>query len=261
MEKQTKIIFLILFVLLFSVTGCKKSPFDMFTATGPIVTETRELAKTFYRIKMCDNIDVELVSSDEQKVEVTAGANLMQKIKTTITFDSCLIIANENQVNWVRSYDKPLKIRVYYKLLRTVDYHSVGNLTSEDTIRGLLTKMQDSTYRTFFAIQVQEGSGDIDLKVNCQWSSLSIYYGTANLTVSGYSAISTINSYSYGYVDAQHLRTLHTYMGVTGSNDCKVHAENELSADITNIGDVYYYGNPKKVIRKGNGKGRLIKME
>lgn len=234
----------------------------MFTATGPIVTETREFSEFFCRIKMHDNVDVELISGNEQKVEITAGENLMQKIKTTLTDDSCLIIANENECNWVRSYDKPLKVRVYYKEMETIYYHSVGNLTSMDTIRGFLTQIQqDSSYRKYFSIFVEEGSGDIDLKVNCEWNSIVLLYGTAAIKVSGYSHVNFINSYSYGYIDAQYLITNHTYANLTGSNDCRVRAKNELSVTITNIGDMYYYGNPQKVSREGNGKGRLLKME
>lgn len=261
MEKQTKITLLILSAILFSMTGCRKSPFDMFTATGPIVSETRELPEFFYRIKMYNNVDVELISSDKQKVEITAGKNLISKIKTEITADSSLIIANENQSNWVRSYDKPLKVRVYYKKLGEVQYYSVGKLKSLDTIRGFLTQVQDSIYKERFAIAVEEGAGDIDLKVNCEWSSIGLFYGTADIKISGYSLVNNINSYSYGYIDAQNLKTSYTYLNLTGSNDCRVHAKNELSANITNIGDVYYYGSPRVVSRKGNGKGRMIKME
>ena len=261
MEKQTKIMLLILSAILFSMTGCKKSPFDVFTATGPIVTETRELTEFFCRIKMHDNVDVELISSSEQKVEITAGENLMRKIKTTLTADSCLIIENENQCNWVRSYDKPLRVRVYYKEMETIYYHSVGNLTTLDTLHGFLIQMQDSSYRERFSIFVEEGSGDIDLKVNCEWTTIGLLYGTTAIKISGYSLVNYINSYSYGYIDAQYLTTSHTYVNLTGSNDCRVRATNELSVNITNIGDVYHYGNPKKVSREGNGKGRLIKME
>lgn len=274
MEEKIKIFLIIGFLLVMS--SCKKSPFDCFTSTGEITTQTRTITPYFCNINMFDNVDIELISSDEQKVEVTAGENIIDNIKTLISKeDSTLTIKNDNQCNWMRSYDKPLKVKIFYKEIESIYYYSIGNLTCLDTISSVerLLKSEividtifsspDSinviidtiyTIKKVFSLEVEDGSGDINLLLNCFRSKIYYKYGTCIVTPSGHSDVSYITQTSFGYIDARNLSTKLSYIVNSGTNNCYINAANYIGAEITGIGNIYYKGNPRiDLIRIGSG--------
>ncbi|HOI31482.1 MAG: DUF2807 domain-containing protein [Bacteroidales bacterium] len=242
-----KIILAIFLLNLFLLSGCKKSPGDCFTATGELITETRQL-EPFNSIVMLDNIDVELVSGDSPMAEVIAGKNLLEKIETSVV-DGELIIKNNNHCNFVRRYDKPLKTRVYFQQIDSIEYRSVGNLICLDTIINPDT----------FKIDVFEGAGNINLLINNYRTHLSFHYGTASLTASGYSRLVYIYQVSFGPIDARNLTSGFAYLGNNSTNNTWIRATTVLEATINSIGNVYYFGDPQTAL-SGSGSGGLIRL-
>ncbi len=246
MNRKINLIFLVLSLIL--QNGCKKSPGDCFTATGEITKETHRLEQ-FNSIKMLDNIDVELVSGNSPMLEVSAGKNLLEKIETTVV-DGELIIKNNNHCNFVRSYDKPLSVRVYFQQIDSIEYRSVGNLICLDTIINPDT----------FKIDVYEGAGNINLLLNNYRTHLSFHYGTASLTASGYSQLAYIYQVSFGPIDARDLISSFAYLENNSTNHTWVRATTVLEATINSIGNVYYFGDPQTAL-SGSGSGSLIRLD
>jgi hypothetical protein len=226
--------------------SCSKSPGDCFTTTGEIITESRQIP-TFNSILMEDNVDVELVAGTAPKIEISAGENLLEKIETTVA-EGQLIIKNNNQCNFVRSYEKPITVKVYFQDIDSIEYRSIGNLTCLDAI----------TNPDTFKIDVFEGAGKIDLLLDNYMTQLNFHYGTATLNASGFSQLTYMYQVSYGPIDARDLLSNFAYLENNSTNSTWVRANTVLEATINSIGDVYYFGDPG-IGLSGGGSGRLIR--
>ncbi|MFA5417711.1 MAG: DUF2807 domain-containing protein [Bacteroidales bacterium] len=241
--------------------SCKKEPGDCFVSTGKIMSQSRQISD-FTELKMMDNVDVELFSSDDNRIEVTAGENIIDNIVTkvidkeimqdTLMIKSkLLVIENLSECNWLRSYNDPIKVKVFYNTkLKAIEYRSIGNLNCGNTIRS----------DTFF-IDIKEGAGSIHLKLDCFQSHLNFYYGTADLTATGVSGLNYVFQASYGPVDARDLLAKFCYIENKSSNNCFVNAETFLGATISSIGDVYYSGNPLGKELNKNGLGNFYELK
>lgn len=226
--------------------SCEKSPGDCFTSTGEIVSETRTIT-AFNSILMQDNIDVELIASNTPLIELTAGKNLLQNISIDV-IDSQLVIKNNNQCNFVRSFEKPITAKVYFSRLDSIEYRSVGNLICRDEINNPDT----------FKIDVFEGAGNISLLLNNYVTQLNFHYGTANLKAEGYSQLTYFYQVSYGPIDARNLTSVFAYLENNSTNNTWVRSNTVLEATINSIGSVYYYGDPQ-ISLTGGGSGGLIR--
>lgn len=243
--KSISSLVVVLFFLLLSF-GCSKSPGDCFTSTGNATTVERSIAD-FTGILMLDNIDVELIKGNSPKVEVTAGEHIIDNIITEV-IDSELQIKNQNACNFVRSYDKPIKVKVYFQQLDSLEYRSIGNVICHDTISNA----------DRFKIDIFEGAGRIELELNTKYSHLNFYYGTAELIVSGFSQVNYIYQASYGPIDARNLVTSFNYLENKSTNNCYVQANLVLGVTISSIGNVYYWGSPSISLER-NGSGQLLR--
>ncbi|MDO8898234.1 MAG: DUF2807 domain-containing protein, partial [Bacteroidales bacterium] len=157
-----------------------------------------------------------------------------------------LVIENKNTCNEFRSYKTPISAKVFYFQLENLEYRSNGQVDCTEPI-----------VSDIFLINIFEGSGSINLKLECQKSYLNFHYGTADLTVEGTSEISYIYQAGFGPIYALNLLTNFTYLENRSSNDCYVNARNTLGVTINNTGNVYYTGNPS-LETYGTGPGRLL---
>lgn len=228
------------------LTACGKDLGDCFTSAGPQETEYRQ-AEAFNSILLKDNVDVELMPSASNKMEVTAGKNLMGKIVTKVV-NGRLEIGNDNDCNWVRSYSHPLKVKVYAKQIDSIEYRSSGNLTFLDTLRC-----------DTFLINVYEGGGNIKLLLHVEKSQLNSHLGTADLRAYGFSQVNYIYQASFGPVIADSLVTNFNYLENKGTNNCFVQANIALGVTISGPGNVYYSGKADVNLVK-TGSGQLIKI-
>jgi hypothetical protein len=236
--------------MIISGVSCSKSPvLDCFKSTGKI-TQTERIVSDFHTIVLRDNIDLQLRQSDQNKLVLEAGNNLMSKIYTDVSNSGVLEIKNENRCNWVRSYDKPITVYLDFVKLDTLVYRSVGNVTNEDTIRA-----------DTLVVEVNEGAGRIELKVDTYKILTNLHYGTADITTSGKTVVSLVYLAGFGMIDNSQLIANHIYLNNKSSNDIFINAITTIEATIENIGDIYYLGNPGSVSVEKLGPGNLIKLE
>jgi hypothetical protein len=235
-------------ILMLVATACSKmNPGDCFKSTGVVLTEQRD-AKAFRFLHHYNNVDVFITYGSSYAIEVRAGKNIMDGIKTRIE-DNTLSIKNENTCNWVRSYEKPIEVYITTPELDSIVYQASGNLTSTNQFT------TDS-----LKLDVLEGAGSIDLNVNASRSTYNLHYGTVDLNVKGRSHVCFVFSGGYGPANLRNLWTVYTYLTNNSTNNCYVYATNTLEVKIENVGDVYYWGNPPIVNLSGIGSGKLIKQ-
>ena len=254
------------FLVSLTLFSCNK--IDGLFSNGNPITESRNLDSCFNSICMYNNVSVELVRSDHPHIELTCPENLIDKITTTLKGNS-LIIRNENDFNWLRSYDYECNITVFYDSIDMIEYASNGKLTARDSLRGLAVfdtlkdiSGNDSLIikKQTFHLNISEGSGDIDLTFNCDILKNGISNGTSDVTLRGNVGYAQHLLKSYGKLDASNLNTNIITIQSNTTNDAYVWARTRLKAEVNSIGNVYYKGNPY-IEKSINGDGNVFPIE
>ena len=247
---KRNILFILASISLLTFTfSCKKSPLT----NGKVITETRELL-AFNTLYLYDNVDVTLISSDTYKVEITTGENLMPNIICESDGKE-LVLRNDNVCNWLRSYDVPLEAKIYYKSdISSIFYESVGDLHSETYL------CNDTTSR--FDLNIKDGAGDIDLKVNCKNLYLDVNDGTNKITMQGKSDYTYISQQGLGPIETFNFPSNKIDVYSFGSNNIYINCIQKLNANIYDIGCIYYKGQPEiKSYISPYAKGKLKQFE
>ena len=236
--------------MILMVTGCQKDKgLDCFKSTGKIVIEERSVGIVNV-IELHDNINLILTHDTlKTRLAVEAGENLLYKITTGIDSNK-LILRNNNNCNWVRSFETPVNVYLTASRIDTIIYHASGDISTTNAL------VNDT-----LQVDIWEGSGSINMNINVSRSRFYVHTGTVDLTVRGSSQINFIASLAYGPVNCLDLETKFTYMRTISPNDCYVNATVTLSVEILNIGNIYYKGNPPNVSGSISGSGKLIKLD
>ena len=247
MKKGTLIILSFTF-LVFIISGCGKDEGVCVSSTGKVITQDRGNTP-FSRIYVNDNINLILTQDPaNNKIVVEAGENLIHGITTKIDSGK-LVLRNENSCNWLRSFKVPVNVYLTFTKLDTISFSAAGNITCTN----------DLTNGSFY-LEVIEGSGHIDLKLQTYRSFFFLPSGTTLVTATGISEVTTVISSSFGPFHAEDLESKFTYISTNSPNDIFVSSSIELDVKIGNIGDVYYRGDPPGIMTEFTSDGRLIRL-
>ena len=250
-------------VVLFSlvslmVTSCSK--LDAFFNNGEPVNEYRNVSHPFTVIQMFNNVNVTLVHSSHPHLELNCPKNLIGKVTTEVSGDT-LIVKNENEHNWIRSFDYSIDLTVYYDSLRSINYYSIGDLRSSDSIFGMMKQNSaDTTATRSFTLRVLEGSGDIDLTFSCGVVKTVFRNGTSKVTLRGYANYAEHYQDSYGTIHAETMYANIVKVLSKSTNDTYVWPRITLYATLHSIGNVYYKGQPW-IEQDCSNYGRVLPME
>ena len=118
---KRNVIAVLFFLVSLMAASCSKM--DQLFNNGEPVTERREVAHRFSAISMYNNVNVKLMQSNYPHLELTCPKNLIEKVTTEIEGDT-LVIKNENEYNWLRSFDYSIDLTVYYDSLRQINFAS-----------------------------------------------------------------------------------------------------------------------------------------
>ena len=226
-----------------SIVSCSSGG-KCFSNSGPVVFQERPVS-TIDSIDLADNVDLVITQDSVEKITVEAGSNIISGITTDIV-DRQLNIRNLNTCNWLRSYDKPIRVHVSVKRLRKISYNSAGNVSTGNTLRFDSLK-----------VEVWGGCGTIDLDVDLGKGAFALNMGTVDYNLHGRCDIADFFLSDLGLIQAKDLKTRYCSVTSKGTNDCYVNVEVSLYAIIQNIGSVYYTGDPQTVGGKITGSGVL----
>lgn len=244
-----KNLIIIIIVGFVSFSSCKKGTFpDCFYATGDITTQSREIEK-FSKIILRNNVNLILEKSNTNNIVVEAGTNLISNISTLVNENGVLEIKNDNNCNWIRSFDKPINVYLKYTNIDTIEYQSIGDVTTKNAL------ITDTLW-----LAAYEGAGEININVDVKTLHCALHYGTLDIIIKGKSGLSYVYSASFGLVNLIELESKFVYANNKSSNDVYLKANSHLGATIENIGNIYYAGNPKTVTFDKIGTGELIHL-
>lgn len=236
---------LLIMATLMIVSACGKDGGVCFSNSGPVIIQDR-LISSFDSIALYDNVDLVITQDTTCSVRVEAGQNIIYGITTTVT-DNTLIIHNTNSCNWLRSYDKPIRVHASVKALQKIRYESSGNVTSTNTI-----------YASNIYIDLWGGCGVVDLDLYAYNGTFIQHIGTADLLLRGTCNISSVYAGDFGRLNLGGLETDYCFAINNSSNDCYLKATKLLRATIGSLGNIYYTGNPDSLYTQVNGSGSVI---
>lgn len=254
-------------ISLLLLCSCAKSPFS----NGLSTTREGKMDDRFRVLVANDNVDISLQQATETHPAgsylVSAGDNIIDKILvenpshktdtgTVVSYDT-VVIHNDNRLNWLRPYDTEIKVTLYYDSIREVVFNSNGNLHSDalhgvaepgisTTVNSQGDTIVTNTHLYCLYVNVIGGSGDLNLRVQCDRLSTNYMFGTARVNLKGRCPITfTYTSYnSHGPTDARDLWTNYHYIYHYGTNIVYAFAKHQIDANIYNNGIIRYRKDP-----------------
>lgn len=224
--------------------GCKDDS-NCLKGTGNIIKEKRNLGY-FTVIDVYDNIDLIFSSDSLQMIEVEAGKNIIDNI-TTEVINYQLIIKNKNKCNWLRSYDKKIKVYVSQPALVELYNRSYG-------------KISNTTQQIFDTLIIHNyGNGEVNMNIKCNKLNFdSNFFGDINF--SGEATEVNVHCFRLARLNTKNLKCQNMKITSDAEGDIFVYAENSISATIKSKGNIYYYGNPIITNFQDQGEGSFIKQ-
>lgn len=257
MKKAPVIVFLACISLLCS---CGKIPFS----NGEVFDYVRRIDQPFQIVEINDNIDVTLKCSDADHpagtIAIRIGENLIDRVSTEIeeqTVDindtvltmNALVIRDNNGLSYLRPYDYTREMTVYYDSLLKITLNSNSDHIQTDTIRGysVMTHFTSDTLEwdrdtTNLILQVDGGSGNFNILINCYKLVTKYIHGTSNLNLKGKATLaSTYADYDcHGIINSRELNTHIYYITTNGTNVITTKTYHLLDVKNNNIGEVHY---------------------
>ncbi|MFD2917072.1 head GIN domain-containing protein [Psychroserpens luteus] len=195
----------------------------------------------FNEVKVYDLIVVNLIKSDEAKVEITGDdiedvevINKGGKLKIRMKLDKTF--------NGTHTF-----VAVYYTTLDVIDGNEGAYITSNELIE-----------QNQIELRAQEGA---QLKIGLDVDQVSIKAVSGGIVETRGKAISqNITLNTGGVYEGKAFETKNTTVQIGAAGEADVNASKTVDAKVTAGGDVYIYGNPEHVKEKTTFGGRISRV-
>ena len=232
---STLFLLLILITLMLSTTGCIRERIEGNYSVG---TEERSVS-SFYNVESNGNIHVEIIPSDETRVEVKAETNVIPYVETW-SDGNTMIVEFRHGYNIHEHY--PVEVTLYTPELESLHLSGSGRIYS-------------GHFNAVNASVRLSGSGNIDCSFNAATLDADVS-GSGNLFVEGAADRADLRISGSGKIDAGNLACQTCKAKISGSGNLWVDVEESLEGWISGSGSIYYYGDPV-VISHISGSGRI----
>ena len=230
-------------LLCLCIQACKKP--GCVGKAGNIITSERILP-AFSRIALEDNIDVVLVQSDTEKLQITGPENILPNIQTIINNNE-LVISNDTECRWLRDASERITVKLYFKDLTYIDYRGSGDVSNEDTL-----------HLNTLGISSETGAGNIELTIDNNLIVPTIVKENASIILHGFSFFCSSYINARGTLDLSDLNVNEMQIVYSGLADTYMKVSGKLDATIRYKGNIHYKGNPNIVRSDYFSSGRLI---
>jgi len=194
----------------------------------------------FDKIKVFDQLNVTLIPSTENKIEVT-GTN--QANVEIVNRNSLLKI--RISLTKILEDNKDLKVNLYFKNIQSIDANE-GSMVSCKTV----------FKQTTMELSVQEGAMiEAELDVDNATAKLNSG-GIINLFGKAVTQKTTITS--GGILNAKNLETSQTNVSITAGGSADVNASTFVEAKVNAGGTITIFGKPKQIKQQAFAGGTII---
>jgi hypothetical protein len=201
-----------------------------------------ELLDTLY---LHDNIIYEIIPSTENKVVVHGGENVISFVNVSGN-NRRLNISNENSCNFLRSFDRRIKVDIYTPDVRYIHYEGSERIFSKDTI-------ESNSLR----LRIRDGAGKMQLVVIVGYLECIVTHGWGDFQLSGNALQAYLACQTNSFADARDLNVLNDLTVLSNTNgDMLVNGNTKnLKLEVRRNGNIFYQGIPENIekIIIGNG--------
>ncbi len=251
-----------LIVLVVALSACQIAPLGAVTGSGRIVTQELEV-RDFDHIRLGTSGTLYIEQGDDFTLVVEADDNILPLLQIVVDQD-VLVLRTEASVRRLQA--ETLIYRVTLPALSALDVSSSGDVRMQslegESLQIVVSGSGDVTFDkvALRSLSVKiNGSGSLtvhDLSAETVFSDIS---GSGLVNLAGKAETHEVNISGSGDVQTAELRTANTRAAANGSGDAFVWALNALDVNITNSGNVAYYGTPA-VTEKISGSGELTPL-
>ncbi len=237
-----------LFLLFLQIMSCKKPENrSCWKGTGKVVTKNIPLA-SFQTLELHQRLNIVLVQDSLEFLEIEAGENLQNFIDWSIV-NGKLEIWNQNKCAYLRYKTGDVKVTIHFKSLAKLIYWGSELLVSSDTIQA-----------DYLYIMMNDGAGDLDLRVHANTINVLNPHGFSNISIGGTCGFLRLDMDGYGTFDARQMLVSDSISVMYASNGISYLRANQLKlkAELSSSGDIWYYGIPAAIHKIRYGSGDLI---
>jgi len=226
--------------------GCKKpNERSCWKGAGKVVSETRELANKSV-INIFDDADVILIQDNLNYIEIESYSNLVSFIKTNSS-DTAIEIKNLNRCNFIRDKSIQNTIIIHFSDIQTLNLYGTGKINFRDEI--IQNNLEINSYKS---------RSEFTLNISCNQLKCVFMEGSINANLSGSSDSTYIYQSKHSIVDASNLSGSYLHFSNRSTGDGHVGPTNTLAAELLDVGNIYYQGNPTLNILADIGLGNII---
>ena len=230
--------------------SCSKENNPCLKSTGKRKQETRILdLNNIHRIQLKKNINLSIIQDSSGTVEIDAGENLIDFIRTDVK-NGVLEITNDNKCNFLRSFKKDINVTLHIPHFDSVDVYGSGDLT-------FLSRFKADR----LTFNMHEFTGDIHADVDCsERVRFNAHQAAANVYCKGFARYSILYNSGTGWFYTDELESIFLQVNSKSTGDCFVGDSKVMYVLIQSSGSINYQGNPDEIqIWDDSGSGALIK--
>lgn len=197
----------------------------------------------FDELKVFDQLNVTLISSDENKMVIT-GTN-QGNVETV----------NRNGLLKIRIYlteifkdNRDIKVTLYFKELQSIDANEASMVSCDDTFKQIA--MDFST---------QEGAR-IEAMIDVEKTSIKAFSGGI-INLSGNAVNQRVSIHTGGVLEAKDLETSQTTITISAGGNAEINATTLVDAKVNAGGTIHIYGKPKQIKQQELAGGKITEKE
>lgn len=213
----------------------------ILTANISLAQITKDLGE-FSDVKVFDRINVELIKSSENKIEITGKRSEETEI------------VNKNGLLKIRmKFGKLLegddvKAKLYFTDIQSVDVSEGAYIESEETFK-----------QTSFEITAKEG-GEVRIGLDVSKAKIKSVTGGI-IRIHGKATNQEASLGTGGVLEAADLQTSQTTVSITTGGEADVRATELVDAKVRAGGTITIYGNPKQINKKTVLGGDIVESK
>lgn len=225
------------FILLLSVAALFNSCAGV-KGNGNVESSTRDL-DSFTGLRISGIINAFVMQGDVQSVKITADANLLPLIETSVSRGVLTIRSKKG----ISTYEK-LNVYIVVPNLESVNLSGVASLNSKGKITSKHIELETS------------GSSEINLELDCSSIEAELI-GASDINLKGSAGKIEVDAGGSSSLEAYSLQVESGDIETSGASKVNVSVEKELKASASGASNVNYKGSPKDVEQNTSGAASI----
>lgn len=207
-----------------------------------VLEENTFIIDEFFNIDIDGAYNLVFIQDSTWQVLVEAESNILPLIDIYKN-NNTLIVKNESGIEF--DLNEPIVVEIHHQGINSLDFAGAGKISGKNYYSQIHYYLS--------------GASEVNMELICSELDVTVS-GTAVLTFSGEAIESYITIAGTGTVYAEELVVEKSWNTISGEGTEYLNVSEQLSADISGVGYIYYIGNPV-LITKILGVGSVTKKQ